>query len=240
MAAAHGLPTEARASNARLHRGYAGEEGSVILSGGMGSDTGEVLSKIDLDVLGGAMLEAARAARIGVTVTLVEPPEPRIVYVNEAAAEVFGWPWRRCSSVTRCRTSLPPKCRAPSTDSNAVARGECGPISYELGPAQGRDRDLIEVSTTHAMLGGKRAVFAFIVDVSARHEAEKQRLRNDARFRELIEIAPEPVSIIRDGHFVYVNPAYVSALGYPDAAALYAVPLSPLVDEQDRPVRVGA
>ena len=50
-----------------------------------------MLTKIDIGVLGSTMLQAARAERIGVTLTLIDPLPPRNVYVSEAAAELVGW-----------------------------------------------------------------------------------------------------------------------------------------------------
>jgi PAS domain S-box-containing protein len=206
----------------------------------MPEDHGEVLSQIDLGALGRTMLEAARAAGIGVTVTLVEPPAPRNIYVNEAAAEIFGW------SVQELLARDPMLNIAPREQGRVQARlerragGERGSLSYEL-VVQRKDGSEATVSVTasHASIDGRPAVFAFIVDLTARRKAEEHRVQSEARFRELIEIAPEPVSIIRDGHFVYVNPAYLTVLGYPDRPTLYATPIATLVDEQDRQMQVA-
>src|SRR5580658_8822871 len=56
----------------------------------MGSTAAGVLGSIDAGALGSMMLEAARAARIGVTISVVE--DFRYLYVSEAAAEIMGWP----------------------------------------------------------------------------------------------------------------------------------------------------
>ncbi len=90
-------------------------------------------------------------------------------------------------------------------------------------------------TTSEGKLNGRRAIVAFIVDVTARKAAEETRRRHEARFRELIERAPEPIGIIRSDRFVYANAAYVAVLGYPSAQALYDVPLSELVDPRDVP-----
>jgi two-component system cell cycle sensor histidine kinase/response regulator CckA len=86
-------------------------------------------------------------------------------------------------------------------------------------------------------IDGRPAVFAFIVDVSARKAAERERLRNEARFRELIESAPEPIGIIRAGRFVYANRAYVTTLGFADAPSLYATPIASLLETEDAAIR---
>jgi PAS domain S-box-containing protein len=204
----------------------------------MGTGDGEMLAKIDAGVLGRALLEAAGAARIGVTVTLVDTPVPRNVYVSEAAADLLGWPVGEL-------LERDPLSHIASRDQDHVrarldlrARGEQGQASYELRTLRKNGSEVaIEVTASHATIEGRPAVVAFLIDASARREAEAQRLHNEARFRELIESAPEPIGIIRGGQFVYVNRAYLSTLGYPDAATLYAVPLSSLLDREQAAVR---
>ncbi|HEY6458503.1 MAG TPA: PAS domain S-box protein, partial [Polyangiaceae bacterium] len=204
----------------------------------MRTDPGEMLAKIDLGVLGRAMIDAAGSAGIGLTVTLVDPPAPRIVYANAAAAEILGWSVEELLARNPLDNIARRDVVRISDRFAKRAAGEQGQASYELVVTGKDGREVaVEITAGSATLDGKQAVFAFLVDVSARREAEGHRLRTEARFRELIEIAPEPVSIIRDGHFVYVNRAYLTVLGYPDGPSLYRVPLSELVDEQDRPIQ---
>jgi len=204
----------------------------------MGTGDGEMLAKIDAGVLGRTLLEAAGAARIGVTVTLVDTPVPRNVYVSEAAADLLGWPVAEL-------LERDPLQHIASRDRDHVrhrldlrARGEQGQTSYELRTLRKDGSEVaIEVTASHATIEGRPAVVAFLLDASARRDAAAQKEQNEARFRELIESAPEPIGIIRGGHFVYVNRAYLSTLGYPDVATLYAVPLSSLLDREQAAVR---
>ena len=110
------------------------------------------------------------------------------------------------------------------------AEGEKGDQSYELNLVR-RDgqRVTIEVTATAATVEGRPAVFAFVVDVTARKDAERARLRTEAHFRHLMEIAPEPFGIVRDGHFVFANKAYAKATGFATVEELYEVPLHTLV-----------
>ena len=66
----------------------------------MGSGVGELLAKIDVGVLGGAMLDAAAAAGIGVTVTFVDTPRPVNVYISERAAQMYTLTEVRCSCIS--------------------------------------------------------------------------------------------------------------------------------------------
>ena len=199
----------------------------------MRTPAGELLAKIDSGVLGRTLLEAAGAARIGVTVTLLDPPCPRTVYVSEAAADLLGW------TVEELLEGDPMQYVAPRDllrIRERLARrvgGEQGQMSYEVSAIRKDGREVpIEMTASHATIEGRAAVVAFLVDLTLRRQAEEQALRNEARFRELIESAPEPIGIIRAGYFVYVNGAYLRALGYPDLPTLYAVPLSFLLDAE--------
>ncbi len=199
-------------------------------------EAGAIPANIDLGALGKTMLEAARAARIGVIITLVDTLQPRIVYVSEYLAHVMGW------SVEELLQRDPLERIAPEHRALAAARlglradGYLGESSYEVEILRRDGRRVpVEISTSAATIDGHRAVFSFLVDVSARRAVEQERLRNEARFRELIESAPDPIGILRDGYFVYANPAYLRTLGFADPAALYATPTRSLLD----PAEVG-
>jgi PAS domain S-box-containing protein len=190
----------------------------------------------DLDIggLGKTMLEAAQAAHIGVTVTMLEAGRARNLYISEAAAAILGWPVQELLAGDPMKYVAPEDLPRIAERLGRRLRGEAGQVSYELTAIRGDgSRVPIEMSASPAIIAGRQTIIAFIVDVSARKTAEDARLRNEARFRELIERAPEPIGIVRRGHFVYANPAYVMTLGYPSAQALYAVPLAHLVHPEE-------
>ncbi len=198
----------------------------------------QVLAKMDVGVLGKTMLDAARAARIGVTITLVDSEPPRNLYVSEAAAEILGY------SVDELLVGDPMSYIAPEDlprMGNRLAqrtRGELGEFKSDVVTVRkDGERVFIEMTASPVTIAGRRAVFAFIVDVSERKAVERQRSLNEARFRELIEIAPEPIGIVRAGHFVYANRAYVEALGFSDPQSLYATAIGSLLDAEEAAIR---
>ena len=206
----------------------------------MGVRAGQVLANVDAGVLGKAMLDAAQAARIGVTVTLVDDGVPRQAYANEAAADILGWPLDELLERDPLGTIVEEDRAHVRERIQRRAAGEKGQTTYEL-VVQRKDgrRVPIELTATHATVEGRTAVVAFILDISARKEAERHRVHSEARFRELIESAPEAIGIVRDGRFVYVNRAYVTVLGYPDPESVYAVRLLDMLDPEQETVRAA-
>ena len=206
----------------------------------MGGISAATLADLDVGALGQAMLDAAQSAGIGFVVTYVDKPIPRNVFVSDAALHIIG----------RSREELlgpdPMAFIAEQSRDHTRerfarrVRGDQGQASYEIVVVR-RDgtEATVELTACPTTVQGRPAVFAFVVDVSARRAAEEHRLRHEARFRELIETAPEPIGIIREGHFVYVNRAYLEVLGYPDAPSLYAVPLSALLDPEQGAIRAA-
>jgi PAS domain S-box-containing protein len=189
---------------------------------------------VDVGALGVALLEAAHGARIGIAVALIDPTGPRLLYANDAVADILGWPLEEVLRDNPMKFVAPDAMERVYERFARRAQGETGQMSYELAVVR-RDgvRVPIEVTASRATLGGKATVVAFVTDVSARVDAEEQRRRSDQRFKELIESAPEPIGIIRNEHFVYCNPAFVSVLAYPSAEALHATGLSDLLPPEE-------
>jgi PAS domain S-box-containing protein len=198
----------------------------------MGDASAGVLEGLDAASLGSLVLDAARAAGIGVTISFVD--EARFAYVSQGAADIVGWTPEELLKADLLVFVAPSD--LPRLKERLARRqaGEGGEATYEFRALRkdGREVQLAMTSST-IVVGGRRAVFTFLVDVSARHQAEEQRRQADARFRELIAATPEFIGIIRDGHFVYVNRSYATALGYDREEKLVGVPISTLVEQDE-------
>ena len=200
----------------------------------MGDRATELPSNFDMGALSLAVLEAAHVARIGVTVTLIEPPAPRCIYINEAAAEIVGWPVEELLKGDPLRHVAPEDMPRLRDRFLKRAAGEGGPKSYEINVIRKDGRPItIEVTATPATIGGQPAVFAFVVDVTARKEAEKARRRTESDFRRLMENAPEPFGIIRDGRFLFANQAFADVVGIRSAEDLHSIRLTDLMPPEE-------
>jgi PAS domain S-box-containing protein len=77
-------------------------------------------------------------------------------------------------------------------------------------------------------------VASLVEDITERKAAEDALKRSEARFRALIERAPDGIAVTRAGRYVYVNPAFVSFLGYQSAADLIGRRIEDVIHPDDR------
>jgi PAS domain S-box-containing protein len=201
------------------------------------TDRADIPAGLDVGLLGRNMLDAARAAHIGVSVTFVDGPHPQNVYVSDTAADLLGWTVAELLEGDPMSNIAPEDVPRMRERLSARARGEAsGQTDVIHSIARDGRRIPIEIAASNVIIDGRRAVFAFFFDASERVAADAERSRYEARFRELIERAPEPIGIIRDRHFIYANRAWLDALGYPDAASLYSVPIFELLGAEENAI----
>jgi PAS domain S-box-containing protein len=185
---------------------------------------------------GPAMLNAASAARIGVIVSVMDPEGPRNVYVSEIAAGILGSSRHELTTVDPMSMVAPEDLPRLRERIRLRQAGTTGALCYEMSALRiDGTRVPLEISATDITIDGRPAVLSLVFDLTARRAAEQTQLRSEARFRELIERAPEGICIIRAGHIVYANAAVLAMLGFSNAKDLYAVPLVRLIGPDDLP-----
>jgi PAS domain S-box-containing protein len=101
-------------------------------------------------------------------------------------------------------------------------------VETSLATRDGRRRP-VEIRTGSVGVRGQTVTLSVVADVSARHEMEDALRASEARFRKLAEAAPDTITVIAGGKFVYANPAAVRVLGFADAEELMARPLDELL-----------
>jgi PAS domain S-box-containing protein len=201
----------------------------------MSSRTSRLPAKLDMGAHGAAMLIAADAAHIGVTVSVMDPDGQRNVYVSEVAAQIVGWSVNDLIANDPMSIVAPEDARRVQERFDLRRAGAAGPEYYEMTAVrQDGTRVPLELSTSEVAFDGRRAVLSLVLDVTARKAAEEARLRFEARFRELIERATEGIAIIRDGYVIYANATLVGTLGFSSPEDLYKVALTQLVSPEDR------
>ena len=92
-------------------------------------------------------------------------------------------------------------------------QGDERPVVISSAPVIGRDGD----EEGHVLM---------LRDVSSQQAAMNALMQSQRDFRELIVRSPDGVAISRDGCWVFVNPAFASALGYSGAQELVGTPMA--------------
>jgi PAS domain S-box-containing protein len=137
----------------------------------------------DLGPIASAIVEAARSARIGIVVTLIDEAEPRNIYVSPSLAEITGYSTREL--LTRQPLSMIAPEELPrlrelfTTRSNGSHQGRLHYESVML--RKDGSRMHIEVSSCTVTLRGRRCVVAFMEDISARVTAQDARQKLESQ-----------------------------------------------------------
>jgi PAS domain S-box-containing protein len=197
--------------------------------------TSEALTGDALKSLAGAILEAAHNAQLGVSVTLVDDRPMRRIYVNDAAERIFGYTSSELLKLPTLFTFTPEEqARIEALDARR-RKGETVPLYLETTVLRkDGSRIPIELAFSPVTLNGRTATIAFLRDIRERRKTEEALRQSESMFRKLIEAAPEAVVVTRDGSLVYVNPAFLSLLGYERFEEIASIPAFDLVHEDDR------
>ena len=104
--------------------------------------------------------------------------------------------------------------RAASLLARNVLGKSTGPDEFTLTRKDGA-AVTVEILTHPVRIGNRRMVLGIARDISARKQAEAALQESEGQFRDLIEHAHDLIqSVDPDGHFQYVNKAWLKTLGY--------------------------
>lgn len=170
----------------------------------------------EVHALAEAILEAARVAGLGVTVSYDDGVALRTIYANDAVSEIVGY------STDEMIGSLSTSIFAVEDREwmqSLLSRwrlGETASGSTEVDVVR-KDgaRMPVELSFSMVQLGGEPAIVTFLRDIRERKRGEEALRRSERRFRQLIEAAPDAIGVARAGRFVYVNVAMTRLFGRP-------------------------
>jgi PAS domain S-box-containing protein len=199
------------------------------------------LDEPTLTAVAGAILEAAANAGICVLVfgnNVADAPER--IYVGESITEILGYSveeFRAKSS--REMLNAENYARLRDLYERGLA-GEPMPRSLELSILHKDGHEVpVEIASSRASVDGKPVMVAFIRDIRARSAADLALRRSEARFRQLIESAPDAISVSRRGKILYANPAFIGLAGYERADEVIGRSLADMVHDEERVVVSG-
>jgi PAS domain S-box-containing protein len=185
--------------------------------------------------LASAVLTAAEAANLGVSVSILEGQSLRRVYVSDAAARILGYPVEELVRASTLMTFAPEELGRINKISEDWSQGRPVPRLLETVVAR-KDgtRVPIEVAYSEVTLDGKPATIAFLRDITERKKTENALKRSEQLFRKLIEAAPEGVIVSRAADLIYANPRLLRILGCERLEDLPKKSVSDLIHSDDR------
>jgi len=194
----------------------------------------DVPSQLPADFLSESIREAAELAGIGVVVTLVDTDPPVNLYMNGAMGRILGIPVEELPLRNPWPFMAPEELERLRAMQDRRLRGDPGPARFETVMLH-RDgtRVPVEVAMHRRVLAGRPCNVSLVVDLRDRKRAELALRESEARFRLLVENAPDGVTIIQDGCFVFVNPAASSMLGFPDPVSVLGRPVQSVLVAED-------
>jgi len=166
----------------------------------------------------------------------------RCIEWNDSATRIFGWTAQEMLGET------------PDKIVSESSRGRVSSIAQQLIRKRGGARSTNENITKDGRKivcdwyntalvdpqGNVIGVASLVQDITERTQAEQALKHSEARFRELIERAPEAIGVSRAGVWIYANPALVGYLGFVDAKELVGTPIDDRVHPSDRATFAGS
>jgi PAS domain S-box-containing protein len=172
----------------------------MIEPGGFGCDAALLLA---------ALVRAAGDAKIAVLIADAAGDPSRVLTMNPEA--------RRLLEVDDGESQLSPRWLFQA--GMPAANGQ--PMRFETEiPRRSGVGVPVQVALSRASLGERELWLAFFTDLSDRRAAETALVASEARFRALVESAPDGVVILRQMRIVFLNPRAAEILGIEAPAAL--------------------
>jgi PAS domain S-box-containing protein len=166
-------------------------------------------------------------------------PEGHIVEWNDSAARIFGWSEAEALGKRGIELLVPVGARDQVVDVfRALLARRGGERSIHSNVT--KDGRVILCDWYNTVLiddrGGVMGVASIIDDITERHQAEDALKLSEARFRSLIENAPDAIAVYPpdDRRLVYANPAFASLLGYDVPQEMLGSTIDVFIHPEDR------
>lgn len=143
--------------------------------------------------------------------------------VNAAACKFYGWdkPTFVKMNLSQINTLSPEEIIEGMKQAAAKPNSH---LFFRHKKASGEMAD-VEVFTGPITIKGQVLMYSIIHDISSRVASEKALKESEARFRQLVDSAPDAIFIQQNNKFVYVNAAAVELFGAQSPEQLLGTPI---------------
>ncbi len=182
-------------------------------------------------------LEYLLSATSAITYTMSLDGRRDLTFISANVGEILGYrpeAFYADPTLWRERVDLEDRGRVELETERLLERGT-NTIEYKFRRADGGSlwmRDVARVVRDDN--GVATEVVGYWIDVTEQHQAEELLRRSEKNFRTVIERMPTATCVLREGRYVYVNPAAVELLGYDTMEALVGRRVLDFVHPDDR------
>jgi PAS domain S-box-containing protein len=183
--------------------------------------------------LSDAVLEAARAAGIGISVSVVREDGVENLWISPRAAEILGRTQQELLARSAFDFIAPEERARLQEQRERRSRGEATLSTFETVVVTADDRRVpISVALSQLTRDGRRLTVAFVTDITEQKRAAAAVLASESRLRSVVEGAPDGVAISRNGTLLWVNKAASRLLGVDPPEALIGRSLGEFLDPE--------
>lgn len=174
--------------------------------------------KIGTEVIFQALTAAADVAGISVCVTMFSESDAHgveVLYVNEALQRLLGRDRTELQAIDLWSVFPQEEASRLQANRSQRRRGEAALDSFETAVFDVTGQRIpVELSTSRVTVDGRQINVSFMFDLRQRKAADEALLRSEARFRSLIEHAPDGITILRWPTILYTNQKAAHMLGF--------------------------
>ncbi|HVW25228.1 MAG TPA: ATP-binding protein [Polyangiaceae bacterium] len=189
----------------------------------------ELLSKAALEAASApSVLAALSSTSVAIVVATRRGDAYQCRFANDAAKRLLG----RTPRVLPADFGLDPK--SAEQLSGWLSDEATAPLTLEGTLGAGPRAAEVRLVASRTAVEARAAVVFFLYETPRATAAERALAESEARFRRLLDAAPDAIGLGTRERFIYANPASVRLLGYSNMEEITSIPLRQHIHPEDR------